>query len=70
MRLNTDFSHITDIEGMRFINEEDALNKLINEIHTRHIDLKDSIMLALSFNALYLANALAQKFGATYDILF
>ncbi|RPF66662.1 phosphoribosyltransferase, partial [Helicobacter pylori] len=24
--MNTDFSHITDIEGMRFINEEDALN--------------------------------------------
>ncbi len=70
MHLNTDFSHITDIEGMRFINEEDALNKLINEIHTHHIDLKDSIMLALSFNALYLAHALAQKFGATYDILF
>lgn len=55
---------------MHFTNEEDALNKLINEIHTRHIDLKDSVMLALSFNALYLVNALAQKFGATYDILF
>ncbi|MBH0275037.1 phosphoribosyltransferase, partial [Helicobacter pylori] len=26
--MNTDFSHITDIEGMRFVNEEDALNKL------------------------------------------
>ncbi|AFI03925.1 phosphoribosyltransferase [Helicobacter cetorum] len=68
--MNTDFSHITNIAGMHFSSEEDALNKLINEIHMRHVDLKGSLMLALSFNALFLVDALAKKFGADYDILF
>lgn len=59
MYLNIDFSYIIDIESMCFINEEDVLNKLINEIYMRYIDLKDFIMFVLSFNVLYLVNVLA-----------
>lgn len=59
MYLNMDFSYIIDIEGMCFINEEDVLNKLINEIYMRYIDLKDFIMFVLSFNVLYLVYVLA-----------
>lgn len=53
-----DFSYIIDIEGMCFINEEDVLNKLINEIYMCYIDLKDFIMFVLSFNVLYLVYVL------------
>ncbi|MDU9795143.1 phosphoribosyltransferase, partial [Helicobacter pylori] len=48
--MNTDFSHITDIEGMRFINEEDALNKLINEIHPIRVFENNYVKLELDFS--------------------
>ncbi|WP_104578773.1 phosphoribosyltransferase [Helicobacter felis] len=57
-------------QDYRFEDHQDALEKLMNAIMMRHLDLHNAIVLTTSLSGIQYANTLASKFHTDRDFLF
>lgn len=55
---------------IKFQDRDEAVNKLLEVMSLRHLNLEESVFIATSFDGLYFANSLAQKLKVRLDYLF
>ncbi|WP_104749680.1 phosphoribosyltransferase [Helicobacter cynogastricus] len=59
-----------NVQDCCFEDHQDALDKLMNEVMVRHLDLHNAIVLATSLSGIKYANALSSKFRIDRDFFF